>query len=160
MKQKRLLYNSLITPQFTYADIIWNKCGRTNQNKIQQAQNYAAKSILGLSKYSSTTEALKKLELLPLNEKRDIHTAVFARKALEENAPSEIHEKYNSQQRPASLRQNRLQTPRHRTKLYETGTFYSSIQIWNEVPQTIKNTSIGTFKNNLQKYKLQKYLEM
>ena len=27
MKQKRLLYNSLITPQFTYADIIWNKCG-------------------------------------------------------------------------------------------------------------------------------------
>ena len=159
MKQKRMLYNSLITPHFTYADIIWNKCGKTNQNKLQQAQNYAAKSILGLSKYSSSSGALKKLELLPLNQKRDIHAAVFVKKSLEEKVPNGIKMKYNSQQRPLILRQGRLQTPRHRTTLYENGTFYSSIQSWNNIPQEIKETTIGQFKNKLQKHKLQLFLE-
>ena len=159
MKQKRLLYNSLITPHFTYGDVIWNKCGKANQNKLQQAQNYAAKSILGLSKYSSSREALKKLELLPLNQKRDIHAAVFVKKSLEEKVPNEIKIRYNTQQRPSTLRQGRLQTPSHRTTLYETGTYYSSIQIWNTIPQDIRQTSIGQFKNKLQKYKRQLYSE-
>ena len=154
MKQKRILYNSLVTPHFTYADIIWNKCGTINQNKLQQAQNYAAKSILGQSKYSSSKEALRKLELLRLKDKRDIHTAVFVKKALDEKAPKEIVNKYNNQQRPLTLRQGRLQTPRHRTNLYETGAYYSSIQIWNSIPQEIKETPTQQFRSKLQKHKL------
>ena len=159
MKQRRVLYNSLITPHFTYGDIIWNKCGRTNQNKIQQAQNYAAKSILGLNKYSSSQAALKKLDLLCLSQKRDIHAAVFVKKALDEKAPIEIQAKYNNQQRPSSLRQGRLQTPRHRTTLYETGAYYSSLQIWNSTPQDIKQTSLTQFRTKLQKHKLQQHAE-
>ena len=155
MKQKRLLYNSLVTPHFTYGDIIWNKCGRANQNKLQQAQNYAVKSILGVHKYSSSKEALKKLDLLTLSEKRDIHAAVFVKKALTENAPTEIQLKYTNQQRPANLRQCRLQTPTHKTKLYETGALYSSIQTWNSIPHDIKTTtSLNQFKTSLQNLKL------
>ena len=135
--------------------MIWNKCGRANQNKLQQAQNYAVKSILGVHKYSSSKEALKKLDLLTLSEKRDIHAAVFVKKALTENAPTEIQLKYTNQQRPANLRQCRLQTPTHKTKLYETGALYSSIQAWNCTPPDIKTTnSLKQFKTSLQNLKL------
>ena len=159
LKQRRVLYNSLIVPHFTYGDVIWNNCGRMNTNKLQQAQNYAAKSILGVNRYSSSTEALKKLELIPLNQKRDIHTAVFLKKSLEGKAPIKHKEKYQNQQRPSHLRQGRLQLPRHRTKLYETGTFYSSIKIWNSIPRDIQQTSIENFKTKFQKHKLQKFIE-
>ena len=64
MKQQRILYNSLVAPHFSYADIVWSNCGKANNNKIQQAQNFAAKSMLGMKKYDSSTTALKKLELL------------------------------------------------------------------------------------------------
>ena len=159
MKQKRILYNSLVTPHFTYGDVIWNKCGRMNENKLQQAQNYAAKSILGVNKFSSSRAALKKLELLPLTEKRDIHSAVFVKKALAERAPTEIQVKYNNQQRPSALRQGRLQTPQHKTKLYETGAYYSSLQFWNTLSPEVQHTSPDQLKNKLQKQKLTTFLE-
>ena len=72
MKQQRILYNSLVAPHFSYADLIWGNCGTVNSNKIQQAQNFAAKSMLRMNKYDSSSLALKKLELLPLSEKRRI----------------------------------------------------------------------------------------
>ena len=158
MKQKRILYNSLVTPHFSYGDVIWNKCGRTNTNKLQQAQNYAAKSILGISKYSSSKESLKKLELLPLEDKRNIHTAVFVKKCLEGQAPKALTSRYNSFQRPVRLRQGNLQLPTHRTQQYENGPLYSSLKIWNEVPQNLKQTNLTNFKNEFQKQKLSTFL--
>ena len=160
MKQKRTLYNSLVTPYFTYCDIIWNKCGRENINKLQQAQNFAVKSMLGISRYSSSKEALKKVELLPLEEKRNIHSAVQVKKAMEGKAPLETQNRYMNQQRPANLRQGNLQLPTHKTQHYENGPLYSSLKIWNSVPLNLKNTNnITTFKENLQKYKLKQFLE-
>ena len=142
----------------SYGDGIWNKCGRTNTNKLQQAQNYAAKSILGISKYSSSKESLKKLELLPLEDKRNIHTAVFVKKCLEGQAPKALTSRYNSFQRPVRLRQGNLQLPTHRTQQYENGPLYSSLKIWNEVPQNLKQTNLTNFKNEFQKQKLSTFL--
>ena len=158
MKQKRVLYNSLVAAHFTYADVIWNKCGRINENKLQQAQNYAAKSILGLSKYSSSKQALRKLELLPLQEKRNIHTAVFVKKTLENKGPKELIFKYNNSRRPEALRQGNLQLPTHKTQQYENGPFYASLKTWNSTPQNIKQTDINQFKDKLQKHRLAQFL--
>ena len=97
MKQQRMLYTSLVTPHFSYADVIWNNCGNANCNKIQQAQNFAAKSMIGAKKHSSSTHALKKLELLPLTEKRKINVAVHVKKALTGKAPHNIQQMYKNQ---------------------------------------------------------------
>lgn len=92
MKQQRILYTSLVTPHFSYADIIWNKCGTANCKKIQQAQNFAAKSMTGESKYSSATQALKKLELIPLSEKRKINEAVLVKKSLADQHTTDVQQ--------------------------------------------------------------------
>ena len=151
MKQKRVLYDSLITPHFTYGDIIWNSCGKENSNKLQQAQNYAAKSMLGVNRYSSSNEALKKLELLPLHEKRNIHTAVFVKKVLDGNAPEEVKTMFDKQKRPANLRPGNLQLPKHKTHLYEKGPLYTALKVWNSVPSNLKSSNQNLFKQQLQK---------
>ena len=97
MKQRRVLYTSLVTPHFSYADIIWNNCGAANCNKLQQAQNFAAKSMLGLNKYSSSTQALQKLELIPLADKRKINLVVHVKKSFEGRAPQNIQQLYKNQ---------------------------------------------------------------
>ena len=157
MKQRRILYTSLVTPHFSYADIIWNNCGSSNCNKIQQAQNYAAKSMLGLGKSTSSTQALKKLEMIPLHDKRKINLA-----ALEEKAPENIQNLYLKQQ---SFQKNRatekriLNFPKHKLQLYQEGTFYTSIKAWNAVPTHLKNTTLTTFKKNLQTYTTKQYFK-
>ena len=137
MKQRRMLYNSLVTPHFSYADTIWGNCGTANSNKIQQAQNFAAKSMLGISKYSSSTQALKKLELIPLSEKRKINTAVQVKKSLSGQSPDNIQHLYQNQISHSESRaatRGDLNYPRHRLQQYQQGPLYTSIKNWNSIP--------------------------
>ena len=161
MKQRRLLYTALVTPHFSYADIIWNNCGSVNSNKIQQAQNFAAKSMLGLKKHTSSTDALKKLELIPLAEKRKINLAVHVKKSLEGVAPANIQQIYQNQMSNVNNRaadRRDLNYPKHRLQQYQCGSLYSSIKTWNSVPVNIRNNNITTFKKNLQTYMTKQYL--
>ena len=64
--KKRILYNSQAVPYISYADIIWTNRSDKNIRKLQLAQNFAAKSMLGANKYSSSTAALEKLEHIPI----------------------------------------------------------------------------------------------
>ena len=158
-KQKRILYNSLVVPHFSYGDIIWNCCSKENSRKIQQAQNFAVKSILGLGKRSSSSNALKQLQLLPLEEKRNIHSAVFVKKALDGVGPKGTIDKYNDLKRHEDLRPGKLQIPKHKTTQYEKGPLYTSIKVWNSIPNHFKNLKVNQFKDNIQKYKLKNFLE-
>ena len=96
-KQQRILYNSLVVPHFTYGDIIWMNLSQLNSEKLQLPQNFAAKSMLGKSKRSSATTALKTLELIPLEQKREIHLAVHVKKALECQTTDNINLMYENQ---------------------------------------------------------------
>ena len=163
MKQKRTLYSSLVTPHFTYADIIWNNCGAANCNKLQQAQNFAAKSMLGISKYSSSTEALKKLELMPLADKRKINLAVHVKKSLEGKAPENIKQQYSKQigrKENRAAARGELNLPKHKLQQYEQGPLYSSIKVWNSIPTSLKSNNLTCFKKNLQKHLTNEYLTM
>ena len=161
-KQQRILYNSLVVPYFSYADIIWTNCSEKNIRKLQLAQNFAAKSMLGANKYSSSTAALKELELIPLQQKREIHLAVHVKKALSGNSTENIHSLYlnqlNRNNSRAALRGD-LTYPKHRLKQYSDGTFYSSIKIWNSIPLNLRENSLNNFKPELQKYLTKQFIE-
>lgn len=160
-KQQRILYTSLVTPHFSYADIIWNNCGTTNCNKIQQAQNFAAKSMLGINKRSSSTLALKKLELLPLADKRKINLAVHVKKALTGKAPENIQKIYLNQLTNTNTRatiRGDLTIPKHKLQQYQLGTLYTSIKTWNSIPTQLRDNNLLCFKSNLQSYMTKQYI--
>ena len=160
-KQQRILYDSLVVPHFSYGDIIWMNCSQQNKNKLQLAQNFAAKSMVGAKKYDSATTALKTLQLLPLEQKRQIHLAVHVKKALEGHTTENISTMYKNQQNTNSSRaatRGDLMYPKHRLELYSRGTFYSSIKIWNSLPQNLRNNNLNNFKIELQKHLVQNFI--
>ena len=161
VKTSIILYNSLVASHFNYVDTVWTGCGSINKSKLQRTQNTAAKSILGLSKHASTTEALQKTRLLPLEEKWKIHEAVYAHKAITGNFPKAITRQYHQQQ---SLVANRsagrkiLKIPQHKTEHFKNSPIYRTIATWNSIPQEIKESeTTTTFKNKYQAYKQQTF---
>ena len=161
-KQQRILYNSLVVPHFTYGDIIWINLSQSNSNKLQLAQNFAAKSMLGRRKRSSATEALKTLELIPLQQKREIHLAVHVKKALEGQTTDNINMMYqnhiNNNNTRAAARGD-LTYPKLRLDQYSKGVFYSSIKLWNSLPQHLRNNNLNVFINELQKAYVKNFIE-
>lgn len=147
------LYKSLVEPHFSYADIVWGGCGITNANRLQLAQNYAARSMLGMKKSESATTALKKLNLLKLSDRRKIHETVFTHKSLLNKHPENIntaHQNQISKRNTRSATANKLTIPRHRTSKFEQSPLYRSITSWNAVPSTFPFGNIKLHKNAYQ----------
>ena len=72
LRSRRTLYDALVTPHFSYGDVVWDgtSCGLAKD--LQKAGNFAAKSLLGSKKRDSATEALRKINMMPLAEKRKV----------------------------------------------------------------------------------------
>jgi len=71
------LHNSLVRPLFDFGDTIWGDKGNaTLVNELQLLQNKAAKIILGLPSFYSSTEALKELCWPTLFKYRLFHRCV------------------------------------------------------------------------------------
>ena len=155
IKHRINLYNSLITPHFDYADVVWGGCGKVNSNKLQIVQNFACKSITGNKKYDSATQSLTKLKFLNLQQRRNIHEATFTHKSLLELNPTTINSQY-LQQRPTSntrfSAEQKLNLPQHRTSKFQNSPLYRTIKSWNSCPSHIPTQNTKIFKTTLQKH--------
>jgi hypothetical protein len=157
IKYKKMLYDSLIASHFNYADIIWGGCTKKNQDKLQTTQNFAMRTILGCDRRSSAKEALKKLRYLNLQDKRQVHEAVFAHKAINEMQPQEINKKYKDLLPTGNTRsasRKTLHYPKHKTTLYERSPLYRTVTTWNKLSQQEKTTKSQYFKKNVQETKI------
>ena len=156
-KSRMTLYNSLVASQFNYADTVWAGCTAKNQGKLQRTQNMAIKSMLGLKRQDSSEQALRTANLLPLNQKRKIHEAVYIQKGLAGKLPAAVSREYKQH---FSLKNNRsadkkiLTIPKHRTQNYENCPLYRTIKTWNTIPQDIKDKDVETttFKRAYQRH--------
>ena len=83
LKARVSLYNALILPLFDYGDVIWgDKNNDTIMSELQILQNKAAKVMLGQPPRSSSTEALKSLNLKSLSTRRFFHRCIAIHKCL------------------------------------------------------------------------------
>ena len=153
IKEKIKLYNSLVTPHFSYADVVWNGCGVTNARKIQTAQNFAIRSIVNKSKRESATNILRQLKFLNLHQKRQVHEAVFIQKAFENKLPQNITDNYMKQLPTSNTRfstARKLILPKHKTSKFQNSPLYRTIKIWNNIPTNIPTDKTHIFKNTYQ----------
>lgn len=77
-----ILTYALVVPHYNYGDVVYDGCTLDTNLNLERSQNYTAKALLGHSKFSSTTNALHKLNWIPLQQQRKIHQGVFIHKAL------------------------------------------------------------------------------
>ena len=152
-KPRLTLYNSLIASHFNYGDTVWGGCNIKNRNKLQRTQNCVIKNMLDMKIRDSTKEALEKANLLTLQEKRQVHDAVYVKKALSDKLPANICLQYQKQQSRRTFRSAEKQIltiPKHKTENYKNSPLYRSIVAWNNTPTHIKTLDITTFKQKLQ----------
>ena len=157
------LVNALVVPHYNYGDVIYDGCTVNVAKDLEKNQSYAAKALLGKPKFSSSSEALRQLNWIPLHQRRQVHQGVFVHKALKNHSShhathSIAHllpsHSYYTRQKP-SLRLNSRQ---HCTALSEKSPLYRATHVWNGFPKEIRNIEdTKIFKENLQTFLIDKF---
>ena len=80
----------LVTPHFSYCDVVWGGANNTISKDLHKTGNFAAKAMLGLKKKDSTSEALKRLNMMTVDKKREVHLGVLTHKLLQGKGPKEL----------------------------------------------------------------------
>ena len=160
---KRLLYDALVAPHLSYADIVWDGCRREEETSLQRLHNFAVKIISGNRGHESTSKAMQELGMVPLTEKRQIHHAVFAHKLINGKGPLELRDRLScvrACQQDQSKLANRLrsrakmdiQPQQHRTARYEKSTLHRTAKAWNRTdPNSRKTLNSSIFKTSTQR---------
>ena len=162
-KTKRLLYDALVAPHFSYADVVWDGCNQEQQRALQRLHNFAVKTIAGTKGHASTPRAMQELGMVPLAEKRQVHHAVMAHKMINGRGPLELRERFacvKGCQKDQSKLANRLrsrvkmniQPEQHKTARYERSTLYRAAKAWNRTdPCSRKTLNTSQFKATTQR---------
>ena len=163
LRSRRQLYDALVVPHLSYCDVVWDGTLVQHEKSLQSVANFGAKSLLGVKKNSSATDALNKLNMLPLKERRRVHMGVFVHKLSNGNGSTELMETFqrrtlrNHRYCTRAIERGDTATVAHNTTRSERGTVYRAFKNWNEIPphvREIPNTS--TFKKTYQKHLLSK----
>ena len=125
--------------------------------KLQYVQNAAARLITFSLKFNHITPILKDLHWLPINECIKFKILILTFKALHDLSPSYIQELISLYCPSRTLRSStllRLNPTSSNLKSYGSRAFaVASPQLWNDLPEHIKNSdNFQTFKTRLKTY--------
>ena len=82
------IYRSIIEPYFTYCFIVWDSIGDTQIDKLQKLQNREARIITGASYLKRSSNLLRELKWMNLEEMRRRQKAILMFKFLNGLAPT------------------------------------------------------------------------
>ena len=111
-----------------------------------------------MKKSDSATQALQTLNYLTLQEKRNIHEATFAHKALDGKMPRNITADYKKLQPQTTNRaaeNGTLNIPLHRTSKFQNSVLYRTVKAWNSTSPEIRKEKTHIFKRKLQSATIQ-----
>ena len=124
---------------------------------LQRVQNMTAKVVLNQSKYSSTTEAFRKLHWLPIRERIEFKIMCMVWKSLHGMAPpylSDLLCRNNFHERNLRSSDNTdiLIVPWVKNKLFAYRSFsVTGPRRWNSLPNSFrKATTLESFKSQLK----------
>ena len=124
-------------------------------NRIQRIQNYAARVVLRLHKFSHITPALATLHWLPVKRRIDFKVALLVYKALNGQTPAYITDLLQPYDPPRELRsadKQLLSQPPCRLKSYGDRAFCCAAPfVWNNIPHSVKTAkTVDNFKVKLK----------
>ena len=157
----RTLVRNLVITHIDYANSLYFGLPQCELKRLQRVQNISAKLILGVSKFSSTTDAFATLHWVPVVYRIQFKIAVLVFKCLNGSAPKYLVDLLVVQQAREGMRSSSqsasvplLKIPRHRNKTFLDRSFaYSGPFVWNSLPQEIRSCcTIDDFKGKLKTY--------
>ena len=157
-KTSRMLYYTLIYPYILYGNIIWANTYPSRLDKIRRIQ----KKIIRLKTFSGFSDPsaplFKNLIILPIDDINNETLAIFMFKYFNKGLPESFQNffKLNKDLHNYNTRSAfQVHKQRVRTNYKKYSTEYKGTQIWNNLPDDIKDSnSLNIFKKNIRKYYL------
>jgi hypothetical protein len=146
---------SIVSSRLDYCNALYYNLSSVNLAKLQRVQNTLARVVLRQRKYEHITPALAHLHWLPIKHRVIFKLATLTFKTLHSHEPSYLYDLIASEDTPArSLRsstQHRLTVNISRTVTSSRSFRHSSVTIWNQLPQNIRDSnSLITFRHKLK----------
>ncbi len=143
-----MLYKSIIAPHFDYCNVVWGRCNKTLCSKLQVLQNRAAKIITGISRYGSSTQALRNLQWKSLDEKLQVNEAVTMYKIIHNQAPNYLCNRFAKQETYHNTRNRNVLTIEKPNTEYKKRSFsYRGATLWNSLDENVRNAcNLVSFK--------------
>ena len=150
----KLLYEKTIQPVMDYACSVWCNTKKSNINKLQRVQNYAARIITGNFDYINTQsiDVLRSLRWATVQERCDYFTAVLMFKAICGLTPMYMTDNIvmaaETHDRDTRLsNSNDVNIPPHNSDVLKRSFIYNGSVIWNKLPDEIRMaTDVSDFK--------------
>ena len=153
---RALVVTSLALSILNYCFIIWGSCSKTQMNRVQKLQNFAAKVASGKGrKFDRATPFIQEQGWLKMKEKYQHDVCVFMRKILCGKVPEWVVSlsTVGLVRRTVSRQSNDLFVKRTRT---DTGKRQSDVigpLLWNNLPIEVKNEgSANLFKKKVKNH--------
>ena len=149
-----ILYNAMILPLFDYCCVIWDSCGKTNQQYLDKLQKRAAGIIEGHR--VNQTDLIHTLSWQSLKLRRAYHICLLVHKCLNNMAPEYLLDEFHrSGELHTYNTRNRylLRPPAARTSKYQSSFRINGVRTWNTLPNNLRNEqNFLTFKRRLKNY--------
>jgi len=146
---------SIVSSRLDYCNALYYNISSVNLAKLQRVQNTLARVVLRQRKYDHITPALVHLHWLPIKYRVIFKLATLTFKTLQSHQPHYLYDLIASDNQPVrSLRsstQNRLPVNISRTVTSSRSFRHSSVAVWNNLPQDIRDSnSLVTFRSKLK----------
>jgi len=161
----KLAVNALVTPHLDYGNGLLFGVKKKLINKLQVAQNSAARLIGRLRKHDHISEYRKDLHWLPIEARIEFKILLMVWKALNNQAPAYLENLLNIRMPAINLRsRNRLLLDlpdgSGTNKYADRGFCRSAPNLWNKIPYEVRaRASIESFKRGLKTYLFTKYYD-
>ena len=148
------IYLSYVRPILEYSSIVWDGCTVVSSNSIEKLQNEAARIVTGLTRSVSLENLYKECGWEALSVRRNNSKLCFMYKVSNGLVPQFIEELIpplvgNRSQYQLRNSKN-YEHVQARTRLFQKSCIPSSIPIWNDLEQDVKNiTTFNSFKSKL-----------
>ena len=157
----RLLYNSLVSSQLSYCNIVWVKSSKKNVDSLLLLQKKAVRLCSGSHYLAHTNPLFHKLRILKVSDINYLQTAIFMFKLKQNLLPSKFQSMFqrNEEIHSHNTRNScnfHLFNPK--TSLAHRSIRHSGPDIWHSLPEEIKKcSSLYSFKATLKKHILSSY---
>ena len=148
----KLIYNSIVAPNFNYCDIIWGNCTKTDSIRLQRMQARAARYICNVPWDSPSAEVLNELNWLSLYEIRNIHLAEFMFKVTNDLLPDNVCKLFEKKEYNYNLRRNpnNVDVPFPSNNFKKRSLSYRGAQLWNNLSAVAQSAAkLTAFKRLL-----------
>ena len=151
-----MLYNALILPILSYANIVWGSGYNYAIQKLHILQKKVVRIIGDAGFRDHTPPLFKRLDIMPIFDVHSIQLGVFMYRLVNNLLPNTIDYPitYNYELHGYFTRSAcSIHDSRARTEVRKHSLRHAGITFWNSLPQNItRSRNLSIFSSNLKKY--------